>query len=59
MHFAMIGAHLIAFPTDNTRCAEREAQSQVLQNVIYGYISKGYEIIFLGDLIAYLFVLFL
>jgi len=48
--FAMIGAHLIAFPTDKTRCAEREAQAQVLQNVIYGYVSKGYEIIFLGDL---------
>jgi exonuclease III len=48
--FAMIGAHLIAFPTDKTRCAEREAQAQVLQNVIYGYVEKGYEIIFLGDL---------
>lgn len=50
MHFAMIGAHLIAFPTDSYRCAEREAQAQVLQNVIYGYVEKGYEIIFLGDL---------
>jgi exonuclease III len=50
MHFAMIGAHLIAFPTDKTRCAEREAQAQVLQNVIYGYLEKGYEIIFFGDL---------
>lgn len=50
MHFAMIGAHLIAFPTDKTRCAEREAQAQILQNVIYGYVEKGYEIIFLGDL---------
>jgi exonuclease III len=50
MHFAMIGAHLIAFPTDKTRCAEREAQAQILQNVIYGYVSKGYEVIFLGDL---------
>jgi exonuclease III len=48
--FAIIGAHLIAFPTDKTRCSEREAQAQVLQNVIYGYVSKGYEIIFLGDL---------
>jgi exonuclease III len=50
IHFAMIGAHLIAFPTDKMRCAEREAQAQVLQNAIYGYISKGYEVIFLGDL---------
>jgi exonuclease III len=47
---ALIGAHLLAYPTDKTRCAEREAQAQVLQNVIYGYITKGYEIIFLGDL---------
>jgi hypothetical protein len=50
LHFAMIGAHLIAFPTDKNRCAEREAQAQVLQNVIYGYVAKGYEVIFLGDL---------
>jgi exonuclease III len=48
--FVMIGAHLIAFPTDKKRCAEREAQAQVLQNVIYGYVEKGYEVIFLGDL---------
>ena len=47
---ALIGAHLLAYPTDSTRCAEREAQAQVLQNVIYSYISKGYEVIFLGDL---------
>lgn len=47
---ALIGAHLLAYPTDTTRCAEREAQAQVLQNVIYSYISKGYEVIFLGDL---------
>ncbi len=47
---ALIGAHLLAYPTDKTRCAEREAQAQVLQNVIYGYITKGYEVIFLGDL---------
>jgi exonuclease III len=50
IQFAMIGAHLIAFPTDKFRCAEREAQSQILQNVIYGYVSKGMEVIFLGDL---------
>jgi exonuclease III len=50
IHVAIIGAHLIAFPTDKTRCAEREAQAQILQNVIYGYVEKGYEVIFLGDL---------
>ena len=46
---ALIAAHLLAIPTDTTRCAEREAQASVLQNVIYGYIKKGYEIIMLGD----------
>lgn len=47
---AFIGAHLLAYPTDKTRCAEREAQAQVLQTVIAGYIEKGYEIILSGDL---------
>jgi exonuclease III len=47
---AFIGAHLLAYPTDTSRCAQREAQAQVLQNVIYSYVAKGYEIIFLGDL---------
>jgi exonuclease III len=47
---AFIGAHLLAYPTDTSRCVQREAQAQVLQNVIYSYVVKGYEIIFLGDL---------
>jgi len=46
---AMIGAHLLAFPTDITRCAEREAQAQVLQNIIYNYRQQKYEIIVIGD----------
>jgi exonuclease III len=49
MLLAMISAHLIAFPTDSTRCAEREAQSSVLQKIIQDYITKNYEIIVLGD----------
>lgn len=49
LNIAMIGAHLLAFPTDYTRCAEREAQAQVLQNHIVGLIDDGYEIIVLGD----------
>jgi len=44
-----VGAHFVAFPTDSSRCAQREAQAQLLQNVIYEYIVKGYEIIVLGD----------
>ena len=46
---AFIAAHLLAIPTDPMRCAEREAQASVLQNVIFGYVNKGYEIIMLGD----------
>jgi len=45
----IIAAHLIAFPTDKQRCAQREAQSQVLQNLIFDYYSRGYEIIMMGD----------
>ena len=50
MKIAFISAHLLAFPTDPTRCSEREAQAMVLQNVINNYYIKGYEIIFMGDL---------
>jgi endonuclease/exonuclease/phosphatase family metal-dependent hydrolase len=46
---AFIGAHLLAYPTDLTRCAEREAQAQVLQNVIADYFIKDYEVIVMGD----------
>lgn len=49
LNIAMVGAHLVAFPTDSARCAQREAQAQVLQNVIVGYANKGYEILIIGD----------
>jgi endonuclease/exonuclease/phosphatase family metal-dependent hydrolase len=45
----MIGAHLLAIPTDPLRCAEREAQASILQNVIFGYINKAFEVIMIGD----------
>lgn len=48
-NIAFIAAHLIAIPTDPTRCAQREAQAIVLQNTIYSYINNGYEVIMLGD----------
>ena len=50
LNTALIGAHLLAIPTEPTRCAEREAQAQVLQNVVASYIAKGYEVILLGDM---------
>ena len=46
---AFISAHLIAIPTDPARCAQREAQAMVLQQVIAGYAEKDYEIIMIGD----------
>ena len=49
LNILMVGAHLVAFPTDSARCAQREAQAQVLQNVVIEYVNKGYEIIILGD----------
>jgi len=48
-NIAFIAAHLLAIPTDPSRCAQREAQSSILQNTIYSYINKGYEVIMLGD----------
>jgi exonuclease III len=50
---AVIGAHLLAIPTDPTRCATREAQAQILQNIIINMINQGYEIIILGDMNDY------
>jgi len=45
----VIGLHLLAYPEDPTRCAEREVQAQIIQNVIAQYIAKDYEIVVLGD----------
>ena len=47
---AFIGAHLIAYPTNPIRCSQREAQAQVLQNVIADFIKGGYEVIVTGDM---------
>jgi exonuclease III len=49
MNIAFIAAHLIAIPTDASRCAQREAQASVLQTVIYDYITRNYEVIMIGD----------
>jgi exonuclease III len=48
-NIAFISAHLLAIPTDPPRCAQREAQASVLQNVIANYINNGFEIIMIGD----------
>jgi len=46
----MIGAHLLAMPTDSERCSKREAQAQVLQEQIVNFIDQGLEVIMIGDL---------
>ena len=35
------------------RCAQREAQAQVVHNIVLSYIKKGYEIILMGDMNDY------
>lgn len=50
LRIVIIGVHLLAYPTDIQRCAEREAQAQVIQNIITSYITKGYGVILSGDL---------
>lgn len=50
---AVIGLHLLAYPTDSTRCAEREAQALVAQQIALKYLAAGYEVIILGDLNDY------
>lgn len=53
MKVALIGVHLIAIPTDVKRCSQREAQAQIIQNVVYDYIRRGYEVIVMGDMNDY------
>ena len=53
LDIVFIGAHLLAYPTDPSRCVQREAQAQVLQYVIMKYIQNGFEVIFMGDLNDY------
>jgi len=48
-NISMIGVHLLAGPTDNQRCLEREAQATVVANIVKKAVSMGDEIIVLGD----------
>jgi exonuclease III len=49
MDIAIISMHLLAFPDDQNRCVQREAQATVMQQVVKPYIDKGYEVIVVGD----------
>ena len=53
MNISFIGTHLLAIPTEPSRCVQREAQAQVLQNIISSYIEKKYEVIVVGDMNDY------
>lgn len=48
--FAIVGAHLKAFPKDPKSCAQREGQAKVLQTVLRDLIGSGYEVMLMGDL---------
>jgi exonuclease III len=50
---ALISAHLIAIPTDPSRCAQREAQATILQGVVAGFLAKDYGVIVIGDMNDY------
>jgi exonuclease III len=50
LKIAIIGLHFLAFPDDENRCVQREAQAAVIQALVEPYISAGYEIMILGDL---------
>jgi exonuclease III len=49
LQVAFISAHLVAIPTEPTRCSQREGQAAVLQEVIVGYLDRNYEVIMIGD----------
>ena len=53
IHVAMISAHLIAIPTDPTRCAQREAQATILRHVVDGFLEKQIEVVVIGDMNDY------
>lgn len=50
INIAFIGVHLIAYPLNSSRCSQREAQAQIIQNIVNEYINKAYEIIVVGDM---------
>jgi hypothetical protein len=49
INIVLIGIHLLAMPTDPSRCVQREGQAQIIQNIINTYININYEVIVIGD----------
>jgi hypothetical protein len=46
---AMLGLHFLAFPTDPSRCVQREGQASVMRSMINNEMTNNQEIIILGD----------
>jgi len=49
VNVAMFGQHLLAFPTDPSRCVQREAQESVIRGLVNQQITNQQEIIVFGD----------
>lgn len=49
INIVMISLHLLAFPSRQDRCVEREAQAKVAEEIIQSYVERNYEIIVIGD----------
>jgi exonuclease III len=50
---AYISLHLLAYPDRIDRCAKREGQAMVIQNLIMKYVVEEYEILVIGDVNDY------
>jgi exonuclease III len=50
LKIAIIGIHFLAYPDDEDRCVQREAQATVIQSIIEPYLTNGYEVMILGDM---------
>ena len=49
LDIGLIGVHLLAYPTDPTRCAEREAQALIVQELVGNFTAEGLPVIVMGD----------
>jgi len=49
INVATFGQHLLAFPTDPSRCVQREGQESVIRGLVNQQISNQQEIIIFGD----------
>jgi exonuclease III len=50
LKIAIISLHLLAYPDDVNRCVQREAQASVIQQLVQPYLTKGYEVMIIGDI---------